>query len=977
MEDCRKDFFISYTSTDVDWATWVAAVLEKNGYSTIIQAWDFVPGTNFVQSMQKATVNCDRTIAILSKKYFESLFTQSEWQAAFAQDPTSEKSKLIPIRISDFEPIGLLKQIIYIDLFDIDEEMAKSKLLVGIDLSRRARNSQGFPGTKKKINSGELPFNNINIRRNKNFTGRTGFLNEIKNEFNQINNHGLCQILTGFGGVGKSQIALEYIYANGYEYDFIWWIEAEDSKVIIDGYRDFTYKMGFVEGNVEDSEIIMSSINSWTSQNKKWLFIFDNAENAELIYNYLPINPQGHIIITSRNINWGALGSVLEIDVFNEIEASAFLRKRTNLQVESGMNELLLDLGRLPLALEQASSYILNNGISYNDYNTLFNKYRIEILKKYPPLKYNQSVATTWKISIDKINDESSRQLLNILAFLYAESVDIRFFTILAEHLDSPLSDKIGNILDFNDIIYKLKEYSLIKYSSNTISIHRLLQEVIQLDTDIGKWVSVLVNLAYEHLDFDIEDSKSWIPYKEIINQICSIVNHGYRHKIEMVRVSYLFHQLGSFFNLVLNDFKQAESMFLEAVKIREEVFGVYSKKTIITKNNLAGLYKDEGRYRESEILYLELISECGETFADNRELLLILKDNLGQLYQVSGNIDEARKIYDEVVEEKVNYYGSDSQFTAVTMGNYAVLLTQMGEYVDAENLLVKSLKIVSDSIGTQNQQIASILDALANVYTKLCRYDLAEKYFQDSLQVRKSIFGSEHSDIATSLNNLAILYMELYRFHDAEKLLYESLEISEKIISIDPCELASTYNNLGMALYGQEKYEVGETMLVKALDLRKKYLGENHIDFSASYTNLGNLYTKLKVYDSAEYFLKEALNIRKKVLGIKHPDTISAINNLGILYDAQKKFDLAEPLLVQALNLTKEILGDEHKDSIESYFSLSVFYLQTKRAEKGVKLLFKAIELSKKVLGDKHETTIMINDYFQKSVLPRVKIVY
>ncbi|MGG4495610.1 toll/interleukin-1 receptor domain-containing protein [Brevibacillus reuszeri] len=150
MQKVNIDFFISYTSTDETWATWVAEVLEDEGYTTVIQAWDFTPGTNFVHNMHIATINCNRTIVILSKKYFESMFTQSEWQAAFAQDPTSEKSKLIPIKVTDFEPIGLLKQIVYIDLFDLEVEVAKNRLLVGVDSSRRPRKSQGFPGTKKK-----------------------------------------------------------------------------------------------------------------------------------------------------------------------------------------------------------------------------------------------------------------------------------------------------------------------------------------------------------------------------------------------------------------------------------------------------------------------------------------------------------------------------------------------------------------------------------------------------------------------------------------------------------------------------------------------------------------------------------------------------------------------------------------------------------------------------------------------------------
>src|SRR5439155_20102209 len=103
-----KDFFISYNKADRQWAEWIAWQLEEAGYSTVIQAWDFRPGGNFVLDMQRAAVECERTIAVLSEDYLKSLFTQPEWTAAFAQDPTSAESKLLPVRVRECELKGLL-----------------------------------------------------------------------------------------------------------------------------------------------------------------------------------------------------------------------------------------------------------------------------------------------------------------------------------------------------------------------------------------------------------------------------------------------------------------------------------------------------------------------------------------------------------------------------------------------------------------------------------------------------------------------------------------------------------------------------------------------------------------------------------------------------------------------------------------------------------------------------------------------------
>lgn len=141
-----KDFFISYTGRDRPWAEWIAWILEEEGYSTVIQAWDFHPGGNFVLDMQQATTAA-RTIAVLSSIYLDKPFTTAEWATAFAQDPTSQVRKLIPVRIEKCSPPGLLAQIIYVDIFDCAEGEAQQRLLAGVGDGRmKPAQRPQFPG---------------------------------------------------------------------------------------------------------------------------------------------------------------------------------------------------------------------------------------------------------------------------------------------------------------------------------------------------------------------------------------------------------------------------------------------------------------------------------------------------------------------------------------------------------------------------------------------------------------------------------------------------------------------------------------------------------------------------------------------------------------------------------------------------------------------------------------------------------------
>ncbi|MCI0391423.1 MAG: HEAT repeat domain-containing protein [Acidobacteria bacterium] len=143
-----KDFYISYSKADHDWAEWIAWQLEDAGFTTTIQAWDFRPGSNFVLDMHHAAATAERTIAVLSPDYLQSLYTQPEWAAAFAQDPTSVYKKLLPIRVRDCKLNGLLAQIVYIDLANMDEASAKEALLAGVNPERaKPSTPPGFPGS--------------------------------------------------------------------------------------------------------------------------------------------------------------------------------------------------------------------------------------------------------------------------------------------------------------------------------------------------------------------------------------------------------------------------------------------------------------------------------------------------------------------------------------------------------------------------------------------------------------------------------------------------------------------------------------------------------------------------------------------------------------------------------------------------------------------------------------------------------------
>ncbi|MEU6139325.1 toll/interleukin-1 receptor domain-containing protein [Streptomyces sp. NPDC047081] len=141
----RRDFFLSYASTDQRWAVWIAWELEGAGYRVLVQDWDFVPGSNWQLGMERGLSECERVVAVLSPAYVESVYGRIEWQVAQGSDPTSFARRLVPIRVIPCRPSGLLAALVAVDLVGLPVERARSRLLDAMDTVRMGRSKPVAP----------------------------------------------------------------------------------------------------------------------------------------------------------------------------------------------------------------------------------------------------------------------------------------------------------------------------------------------------------------------------------------------------------------------------------------------------------------------------------------------------------------------------------------------------------------------------------------------------------------------------------------------------------------------------------------------------------------------------------------------------------------------------------------------------------------------------------------------------------------
>jgi TIR domain-containing protein len=489
--DVGWDFFVSYTQKDRAWAEWIAWILEEDGHKVLVQAWDFVPGSNWTQSMQDGVTRATRTLAVLSGAYLTSVYGEAEWLAAWGQDPGGAQRKLLPVRVEDCDRPGLLGNVVGVDVFGREEAQAKAVLRQAVANAVKGRakpaTRPGFPGRaipRQARFPGAMPTVWNVAAPNANFTGRDTELAKIETALSSGSTL-TVHSLHGLGGIGKTQLAIEYAHTRAGNYDLVWSIAAEEPATIPDQFARLAKQLGADPAG--DPDDLRDQVHGLLAGVAGWLLIFDNANEVNDIRPWLPSVPlppglPGHVVITTRRGGYLALGTVLDLDVIDTPAAVRVLRARVPSLDEDTAERIAEALGRLPLALEQAAAFLDRTAMPATDYLHILEKTPARVLAEgeLPPTVKN--IATVWNLSLDRIHAENpaALQLLDVISYLAPESIPVDLFTGHPDQLPSPLAEAAADPLTFAKTVGTLVDYSLVKSTPSGLQIHRLVQTAIR-----------------------------------------------------------------------------------------------------------------------------------------------------------------------------------------------------------------------------------------------------------------------------------------------------------------------------------------------------------------------------------------------------------------------------------------------------------------------------------------------------------------
>ena len=753
--------------------------------------------------------------------------------------------------------------------------------------------------------------------RNPNFTGREEELENLRASLLDGGTAALTQAITGLGGVGKTQLAIEYAHRHRDDYEVIWWVRAEEPAQLADDFGALAKALDLPEKDATDQSAIRDAVCRWLESNGGWLLVFDNVPHPKSLDGYRPGGGKGHLIITSRDPNWAGVARPLLVEVWPPEESLEFLDKRLG-RKDDAARDLAEELGHLPLALAQAAAYITNSGTSLENYLTLYRQRREELWKdEKPPGEYPETVGTTWSMAFEAAakKEPAAADLLNLLAFLAPDDIPRDLFAKGAEHLPDSLSEAVKDEIVLNRAIAALRHYSLITAEGDALSLHRLVQAVTRdrlSDEERGKWAGAAVRLLNAAFPFKDEDPATWPESGRLLPHGLTATGHGEKLGAQLATVAKLYDHAGSYLE-IRAEFDAAKAASERAVAIGEETHGRDDPTVAPYVNNLGYVLRRLGDLEGAKKHFERALTIDEKVHGPDHPNVAIRVNNLGLVLKDMGDLEAAKRHYVRALAIFEKAYGEEHPRVAAAANNLGDVLREMGDLKGAKEHFERALTIDEKVHGPDHPDVAVDVSNLGSVLREMGDPQGAKEHYQRALTIDEKVYGPDHPDVATDVNNLGRALQDMGDLEGAKEHYERALAIDEKVYGPDHPEVARDVNNLGDVLYDMADLTGAKEHLERALAIDEKVYGRDHPDVAADVNNLGNVLREMGDLEGAKKRFERALAIDEKAYGPDHPEVARDVNNLGNVLRDMGDLKGAKEHLERALAICLKFLGEDH----------------------------------------------------------------
>jgi hypothetical protein len=512
--------------------------------------------------------------------------------------------------------------------------------------------------------------------------------------------------LCGFGGAGKTSVALAYAHRHLAEVGVAWQLAAEDPTVLADGFGQLAAQLG--ARDVADTRDPVASVHGVLAAfPHAWLLIFDNAPDRASVEAFLPPAGPGRVLITSQSALWPR-GQALEVPVLDTEVAAEFVVGRTGDTDRWAALQLAGELGGLPLALEQAAAYVQATGDSLTAYLASFVQWRPEMLSRGEVTGYPQTVATTWTLAFEDLQHAAPRAagLLRLLAFCAPEAIPLRLLLQPRPDLAGRLGDQVAPVLApllhdrlaAGDAIAALRRYSLISPPADgSVSVHRLVQAVTadQMPAELAwEWRQAAAALIETAIPADTTLPETWPVCAQLLPHAQAALADD---SAGMARIADYLGRSGSY--------APARDLQQKVVEARERVLGPEHSQTLDARGPLAywvGLAGDAAAARD---LLAALLPVCERVLGPEHPHTLTTRASLAHWTGVAGDAAAARDQYAALLPVHERVLGREHPETLIARGNLALWAGEAGDPAAAQDQYAALLPVLERVSGPEHPE--------------------------------------------------------------------------------------------------------------------------------------------------------------------------------------------------------------------------------------------------------------------------------
>ena len=798
--------------------------------------------------------------------------------------------------------------------------------------------------------------------RNAAFTGRDAVLDQLHAD---LAGDGravvVAQALYGLGGVGKTQIALEYAHRFKVDYDLVWWIPAEQPQEISLALAALAGRLG-VQTSDNAAEAAAAAVERLRrGAVARWLLIFDNAEDPSDLEPFLP-GGQGHIMITSRNQSWTQHAEPLQLDVFTRQESITHLMRHVPGLTPGEASNVSAAVGDLPLAIEQAGAWLAETGMPAARYLELLGTQVTRVLGMDKPPGYAAPVTVTWNLSFDRLKQRSPAavRLLQILAFCSPGpiSMTLLYSDAMIQSL-MPFDEAMSDELSLGKVIKDISRLALVRIDQvgNSLHIHRLVQAVIcsqmtddeqnearheihqiltgtrprQGETDDpANWSTY--DLIWAHLGpsqaEECTDSRTrqllidWVRYQwklgeyeaslTLARRLGGLWTHhlGPDHQETLRLQTQTANVLRS-----LGRFSEARDLDTYVLERQRVVLGADHPHALMTASGLAADLRALGYFSEALNSDRETYENFKEQFGVDYTRTLMAAHNLAGSLRLVGDYFAARRLDRQTLDYRRVALPPDHPHTLLSSAALALDLRAAGAFQESVGLLRDTWARCQAVLGEDMPETLRTAASLAVSLRKSGEQAEAMALAEDTYERCKRRYGADSPDTQSCALNLACDYAAVDDIPRALHLVTEIKATLQATLGDDHPNAMVAANNLGC--YLRQAGDLAQARHIAAQTLKAMHgrLGHDHPYSLSCAVNLANCMTDPEDLTRAEDLERQTIATLRKKLGVRHLDTLACQAGLAITLHHAGRHMEAEQTRTRTLQEFSQLLGPQHPD--------------------------------------------------------------